>query len=393
MRDIKARSRRHSVLWILPLFLLLATPDGWAQSGFWSTRTKTDSSQTEETPPVPAVNLFDGNLPIDVGGVPDGLANITAQGCNACHFQAHDDWATSSHAQTGQSRTFRAALERAGNSTACSQCHLPLSVQHAQLSAGYIDGDLSRPKLLPNPAWDATLMAEGVGCAACHVRDDVVVGTRPISGAPHPVAVSNELGQSELCATCHQLSFPDSDRPFYDTYGEWKATPYAAAGLQCQDCHMPPVAGVTTATRFAATPSHTFTADIARALTVLVDMESPVIQRGTDIRANIRVQNTGAGHHVPTGSPYKAYTITVSLVDDNDVELAPAHTELLGRTVTSEPPYTTTSDNRIPAGGEHDFTAQFNVAHHKKAGRIHLIVKVGTAEDAPTLQSIPLELL
>jgi hypothetical protein len=337
--------------------------------------------------------MFGNGLPIDVGGVPDGLANITAQGCNACHFQAHDDWAESAHAHAGQSPTFRAALERAANSTACSQCHLPLSVQHAQLAAGYIDGDLSRPKLLPNEAWDATLMAEGVGCAACHIRDGKVVGTRPISGAPHPVAVSTELGTSAFCATCHQLSFPNSDRPFYDTYGEWKATPYAAAGMQCQDCHMPPVAGVASATRFAATPSHGFSADTSRALTVLVDLDTPVIQRGSPFESRIRIQNTGAGHHVPTGSPYKTYTITVSLVDQHGAELAPSHTEVLGRTVTTEAPYTTTADNRIPAGGEHDFTAEFNVAHNKKAGRATLIVRVGASTDAPTLQAIPLELL
>jgi hypothetical protein len=156
---------------------------------------------------------------------------------------------------------------------------------------------------------------------------------------------------------------------------------------------MPPVAGIASATRFAATPSHGFSADISRALTVMVDMDSPVVQRGTAFESRIRIQNTGAGHHVPTGSPYKTYTITVRLVDQNGVELAPPHTERLGRTLKSEPPYTTTADNRIPAGGEHEFTAEFNVAHNKKAGRASLNIQVGAELDAPTVQSIPLELL
>jgi len=373
----------------------LSISNGWAESGFWSSKTKAEQPATEAASSAdePFVQLFPNGLPTDIGGIPDGLANVTAQGCNACHFQAHDNWSTSPHAQAGQSETFRAAIERAANSTACTQCHLPLTVQHAELAAGYIDGDLSRPKLLPNEVWDATLMAEGVGCAACHVRDGKIVGTRAIEGAPHPVAISRELGTSAMCATCHQLSFPDSDRPFYDTYGEWKSTPYAAAGMRCQDCHMPPVAGIASASRFAATPNHSFEADISRALTVMVKLDSEVIQRGQTTTAQIRIQNTGAGHHVPTGSPYKTYTATVSLVDANGSELTPSHSETLSRKLETAPPYKTISDNRIPAGGEHEFKVDFQVNQNKKAGPIRLLVRIGPDGDAPILQSIPLELL
>ena len=373
------------------LFLRLSI----AQAGLFGNDAEEPASvevAVEAPPPPTAAPLFEGGLPIDLEEIPTGLANITAQGCNACHYQAHDDWALSGHAGTGQNQAFQDALNRVSNSTACSQCHLPLKVQHATLAAGYIDGDMTRPSMAHNPVWDPTLMAEGVGCAACHVRDGKVVGTRPISGAPHPVIASAELGTSEMCATCHQLSFPESDRPFYDTYGEWSRTPYAAANVRCQDCHMPPKAGAATATRFAASPSHAFQADIARALTVVVRLDSHQVERGQAFPVTVTLQNTGAGHHIPTGSPYKSYIVSVSLVDSKGKALTKAYTETLGRTVSSEPPYTTSTDNRIQAGGEHQIKTNFTVDHRKKAGNIHLEVRVGRDSNGPALQSIPLQL-
>jgi hypothetical protein len=370
-----------------------------AHAQMWGDKKESTSEQPPHKEPQsspktePEITLFPGGLPVDVGEIPEGLANITAQGCNACHFQAHDDWKESAHAKAGQSAHFQEAIRRAGNSTACTQCHRPLLVQHAKLAAGYIDGDLSRPRLLDNPAFDATLMAEGVGCAACHVRQGTIVSTRTITGAPHPVTQSPDLSKSTLCATCHQLSYPDSDRPFYDTFGEWSATAHAAAGIQCQDCHMPPRPGVATASRFAASPDHRVVASLARALTVLVDLKNDQLHRGQATTVGLRVQNTGAAHHVPTGSPYKKLSFVVAIVDDKGVDLATSAPEILGRTLSEQPPYTTQADNRIVSGGEHTFSVELTVSHRAKAGKVSLVVR-GTQGGDPTvdLAAIPMEL-
>ena len=375
----------------LPLLIALLLPSALGQG--WGGKKTAVPVESPTPPPVQEIALFPSGLPLVVGDVPEGLANITAQGCNACHFQAHDDWAQSGHAQAGDSPLFKAAIKRAGNSTACTQCHRPLQAQHARLAAGYIEGDLSRPHIVDNPSFDATLMAEGVGCAACHVREGQIVSTRQVTGAPHPVGLSSTLGQSTLCATCHQLSYPESDKPFYDTFGEWSASPHAAAGIQCQDCHMPPRPGVATASRFAASPDHRFEAKLSRALTVLVDLSSDTLQRGEATRVGVRLQNTGAGHHVPTGSPYKTLQIQLQLHDASGAVLVQAPVEVLGRTVSADPPYTTQDDNRIPAGGEHEFTAEILVGHKIKAGPVALVVQATQGSDAPTiLTSIPLEL-
>ena len=84
--------------------------------------------------PTEDIALFPSGLPIGISQIPMGLANITAQGCNACHGAVHDAWSMSAHALAGRSPVFQEALRRAGQSTACVQCHRPVTAQHPQLA-------------------------------------------------------------------------------------------------------------------------------------------------------------------------------------------------------------------------------------------------------------------
>ena len=351
-----------------------------------------------EPPPPPPPPLWSTELPITLGDVPEGLASISAQTCNGCHWDAHDAWAGSAHATAWDDGHFREAIDRVGGSTACQSCHLPLKSQHARLAVGYVQGDIARPELEDNPAWTPTLTAEGVTCAACHVRQGVVLSTREADG-PHPVRASEELADAKACATCHQFTWPDADRPFYDTYGEWAASPYAAAGVRCQDCHMPLKAEQATASRFAATATHGFAVDASRALTVLIDLPRPEIQRGEAITVTVRVLNTGGGHTVPTGSPFKVYRVTIDLLGSDGKPLVKAHSHDLGRTIADEPPWATTEDTRLPVGGEVTVTPEFTVSQRKKAQRGMLRVRVlrvvnGDVVGEPLLErSLPVPVL
>ncbi len=332
--------------------------------------------------------MFADGLPVALQATPEGLANLSAQGCNACHWQAHDAWANSPHAVAWSNPQFQEAIARVGGSTSCRSCHLPLANQHPRLAAGYVDGDLARPSLQDNPLWDPTLMSEGVTCAACHVREGKVISTRPAPGAPHPVAVSAELGESTFCATCHQLTWPGAEQPFYNTYGEWQASSYAAAGVGCKDCHMPTEAGPAIASRYAARPTHSFVADTGRALSLLLELSAPEAQRGSDLQVTVRIQNTGAGHSVPTGSPFRKYRVEALLVDKDDKPLAPTGSLDLGREVSAGPPWDIVSDNRVPAGGELMFTHTFNVSQKASAQQGELVVRVvhiSAGENPPVL--------
>ncbi len=330
------------------------------------TATPPDASQSVKSTVMPSTStptataLFPNGLPVDIGPLPSGLASASAQGCAACHWTAHDTWATGAHARAGQAPAYRAALHAAGDTTACTQCHQPLAVQHAQLAAGYVEGDISRPRMQPNPSFDATLLSEGVTCAACHLRAGTVLGTRDMSDAPHPVRASAELADGvTACATCHQLSWPEGDRPFYDTVGEWKASQWAGAGVTCVTCHMPPE-GTARLGGAGGVPTHGAGADLARALTVLVHVKEPVARRGQPFAVELVLQNTGAGHSFPTGNPNTVATVEVRLVDGKGKDLAPAWTQTLARKVEEKPPWKTLSDDRLPAGGQragsHTFT-------------------------------------
>lgn len=68
-------------------------------------------------PAAPA--LFAAGLPVVLAALPAGLASLSAQGCNACHYAAHDTWQHSAHADAWVSPRFQAAWRSAGESTAC----------------------------------------------------------------------------------------------------------------------------------------------------------------------------------------------------------------------------------------------------------------------------------
>lgn len=350
-------------------------------------------------PPPPAAPpaapaLWEGGLPVALQTTPKGVGSLSAMSCNACHGAAHDQWAQSAHAMAWRDPLFQEALARVADATACTGCHLPLANQHSQLATGLRGGDPTRPEMAPNPLWDAGLMTEGVTCAACHVRGDTVISTRPSPGAPHPVAVSAELGTSEACATCHQLTWPGADKPFYDTYGEWKASAYAPSGVRCQDCHMAPQAGPAAGGRFAAVAGHAGEADLRRALTVLVQLDAPAAQRGAPLHATVRVRNSGAGHHVPTGSPFVGLVVRVRLVGADGKPLAEDVRRDFTRTVAEAPPWPTLTDTRLAPGAESVIDARFTVDQKKSAQSARLLVEavrhVGTAEDPPiVLRDIP----
>ncbi len=343
-------------------------------------------------PEVAAVPLlFPTALPIVVDALPPGIASLSAQSCNGCHWAAHDAWASSGHAQAWSHPTYQAALKSSLGSTACVACHLPLAAQHDRLAAGYIEDDIARPRLQENPSFDLTLMSEGVTCAACHVRGGVVIGVHASTNSPHPVVASEELRSSDLCATCHQLSWPDSDRPFYDTWGEWKASAYATAGVQCQECHMAPAAGAAQPGTRSAVASHGSPTTIQRALTAILQLPDAHITRGQPLDVAVTVLNTGAGHSVPTGNPFKTWTLELVAVDAAGKDLAPAHKTVLGRTVEATSPWRTTADDRIVAGGRKDWTVRLTPNAKGAPGSGALILRAVRPGETVVLRRIPIE--
>jgi hypothetical protein len=315
--------------------------------------------------------LFSAPLPVEIGDLPHGLANLSAQGCNACHFAAHESWSSSTHATGHASSRFVAAVADLGT-PACTVCHLPIASQQPDLLVFDAD-DINRPVGRINPSWNATLRTEGVTCAACHVRDGLVIGAEPATGAaPHPIGWSPELRDSKICATCHQLTWPGANEPLYDTYGEWERSPQAAAGISCQDCHMGP--GASASQRRA---NHAFSARAGRGVSVLIDMSPEKIVRGDNaITAVIRLQNTGAGHAWPTGSPFRGIRVEIYLESGRGEKAirAAAIQFDLARTLEDEAPWSTVADTRLAPGEERRIDWEGTLDHDAPVGPWFLVV-------------------
>lgn len=314
--------------------------------------------------------ILDGIHP---GSVPAGLPSLSAQSCNACHYEAHDTWADSAHAGTG-SDAWRAAAQATAN-PACFACHQPLTVQR-DVAFDFDAGDVNAPVTTPNPTFDAGLHLEGVTCAACHVRDGAVLGSQPITEGPaaHPaMGWSEELTASEGCASCHQLTWPGADRPLYDTYGEWKRSGYADAGVTCASCHLGPGAG-------DGTVSHALVADLRRALTIGIEASLDAKRGDTPYTATVSLTNTGAGHAVPTGSPWRALQVELLLEGppaDGGAPLEVGRTEVvLGRTLAEAPPWNTTDDTRLQVAERRELAFSAPLLEEHPAGPWAFVVRV-----------------
>ena len=142
--------------------------------------------------------------------------------------------------------------------------------------------------------------------------------------------------KSEYCAGCHTVIHPTNGLRIEHTYAEWKKSPYAAKGIQCQDCHM---RSVEDAIRVARTMErvvvrgkliprgapereiqpHLFVGANSNALLLTGSAKQAEMARarlasaaeiavrapdraspGTPLRVEVVVTNVGAGHHLPT---------------------------------------------------------------------------------------------
>ncbi|MEZ4239284.1 MAG: hypothetical protein R3F59_24650 [Myxococcota bacterium] len=323
-------------------------------------------------------------MPLEVGPLPPGMANDSVQGCAACHPQVADQWALGPHA-AGPSP---ALIEAARGQPACLSCHLPLASQHESLY-DYDGGRLDRPVPRPNPGFEATLAIEAVTCGACHLRDGAVaVGTpeAAAAAAPHPMVYADRLVESEACASCHQLSWPGADQPLYDTFGEWERSGFAEMGITCQGCHM---LGAADGSLGA---DHEVHLDPGRAVSVLLEAPTlKLVRGGAPLPAKLTLQNTGAGHAFPTGSPFRAVRLEAALVrtaepgSADDALRMPQLTVDLARRVSPEPPFGLEADTRLQAGEARAFEVPLALPQEVPPGAWQLEVSlVRTVRGAPT---------
>lgn len=230
--------------------------------------------------------LEQGRRPLRDVTPPSEVGSLSARACGGCHEAEYRQWAGSRHASAFTNPLFNASFGRKPQAW-CVHCHAPLPEQLP-------------PALAPDARKAEPLLAEGVNCAACHVRGGEVLSARepgPAALSAHPVRREPKLGSSEFCGGCHQFNVPAfgvhpfrySQTPMQETLAEWTSSTAAARGVSCQGCHM---AGGSHGFPGAHAPGL-----VAGALSVTFE------KQGGRLFAEVRARDVG--HRVPTGDPFR----------------------------------------------------------------------------------------
>lgn len=262
-----------------------------------------------------------GDAPAEFSGLERSLDPVV---CGACHPEQHAAWQTSLHAAAYSpglaGQLVEGPLADPAEVRSCQSCHAPLGEQQPYTEQGRHE-----------VSFDPSLRAQGIACAACHVRKHRRFGPPRRAGVP-PVdspahagfEARNEFQESRFCARCHQF-FDDpgaNGKPLENTFVEWQQSPQAAAGRQCQDCHMPDRAHLW---RGIHDPN------MVRAA---VDLDLvPQDLGGEVIRAALVVRNRDVGHAFPTYVTPRI-ELAVYQLDAAGLELGATRLEaLIGREV------------------------------------------------------------
>ncbi len=306
------------------------------------------------------------------GAPPPGFsaleASLAPESCGTCHPAQHADWRTTLHARSmgpgiaGQLKDLWMGDRESAR--LCLTCHAPLAEQQPERRA----------------IFDARLMSQGIVCAACHVREHRRFGPprrEPLTPASSPSAKIPHGGAirtpaflaSEFCATCHQFGADGlalNGKPLENTYEEWRASPAAARGLQCQDCHMPDRRHLW---RGIHDPEM-----VRSGVTITLVTDRQHYRSDDEVRARLAIGNTSVGHHFPTYVTPRV-VVRIALVDMHGQEVrGSAEEHYIGREVSVDLTRER-SDTRIPAGGR--FTIEYRRRLERTTGvRLRALVRV-----------------
>jgi hypothetical protein len=281
-------------------------------------------------------------------------------GCERCHPTVVAQWVNNAHAGAVSNPRFFSLYngtdltgtvqvgpgfrldfpDLAGN---CASCHAP-----GEGVDGYLTTRMQDVR---------GLITAGIHCDYCHKIGGVYIN--PFTGSVYPNVPGAQsqqvlrppegadiffgpyddikdpdsylplISESQFCAPCHQFSMWGT--PIYESYAEWLASPYADAGVTCQNCHMPPSGDTTFALPEMGglehppetIPSHyQLGAASVQLLQETVTMTLDARQMLNSIWVTVSITNTGAGHHVPTDYPGRQLILTVTGVDGEGGSLA-----------------------------------------------------------------------
>lgn len=287
--------------------------------------------------------------------VPEGLTSLKAESCGQCHRDIYEEWKTSIHAHAYEDPFFQAYWKKDKNIWVCLNCHTPLENQQPTLIKDIPRGRVEKAPQTPNPGYDAEFQKESVTCAACHVRDGVILGPFEDAVAPHPTKYDPKFRTAELCSRCHNVV--SGPAQFYNvgpcgTYAEYEGKHWQERGFICQSCHMPeierPVAlgGPVRRGRQHLWRGGHDPAMIRRAVAIEVKADPEAPKPGGRVEFTLTLVNAGAGHKIPTGDPDRFFTVEF-VVEDGQGTVLERQSSTMGRWILWQPAIIELYDNRL----------------------------------------------
>ena len=246
--------------------------------------------------------LVTGTVDATAAFVPGGPAT-----CLPCHEQVVAEWRDSMHAAAFTDPQVRAPDQADDfRKTECLPCHAPRPLfEHGIEPGARVLARVER-------------RADGVDCLACHgLPGGGVAAVRAGLDGPCRPSLAEALGTHLACAACHDQ---------HDTHKEWLASPAAAAGRDCADCHMPRVnRGGAEAGAPRAGRSHRFPGGRDVDFAAAGFREETHLQPNADAPEQLVVTlvNEFAGHNLPTDSRNRALDLVVTLLDARGRPLPP----------------------------------------------------------------------
>ena len=315
--------------------------------------------------------------------IPEGLTSLRAESCGTCHPAIYDEWKTSIHAQAYRDPFFHAYWTKDKQTWVCLNCHSPLENQQPTLITEIPRDRVERAVQAPNPQYDADYQHEGVTCAACHVRDGMVLGPFDDAVAPHPTKADPTFRTTQLCYRCH--SVVGGPAQFYNggpcgTYPEYEGGYWMKErGFICQSCHMPEIERpVATGGPLRKGRQHLWRGGhdpdmVKQAVDIKVVAEPAEPKPGDKVHVTLTLINAGAGHKLPTGDPDRHFTVEFA-VEDQDRKVLESRQETMGRWILWQPAIIELHDNRLMPLASRDYTFEYQLP--KNVTGLTLITKV-----------------
>lgn len=270
--------------------------------------------------------------------------------CSTCHRDIYNEWSKSMHAYAWEDKWYQPDYLLAHQQTdgatdlLCGACHAPIA---------------ERTGLLP-PA-DGSRFDEasrrGISCDFCHTvtgaekmfnmghlsePGEIKRGPRGDGRSLyHEVKFTEIHTKANFCGSCHMVIHPTTGTHIIDTWEDWKNNEYGKQGIRCQDCHMTPTPAVVKRPGRAALMGkvrenlafhgfvggssyvqdelgHKEQAEMSRQFlraAAKLELETDITVDGT-LELTVEVHNVGAGHKIPTGTPYiRIMWLQIEVVD------------------------------------------------------------------------------